>query len=65
MLKILDTVHEGYSEGKEHVRAIISVNDSSELVVEYGDKVFTEASFAIVLGTGDKYALTNGSWVEL
>ena len=64
MLKILDTVHEGYSDGKEHVRAVISVNAASELVTEVGDKVFTETSFALVNSTGDSYVLTNGAWVK-
>ena len=64
MLKILDEIHETFVGNKDHVRAVVSVNTASELVTEVGDKVFTEASFAIVLSTGDKYALTNGAWVK-
>lgn len=64
MLKVLDETIEVRKDNVNHVRAIISVNSADELVTETGTRKFTEASFALVLSTGDTYAMTNGSWVK-
>lgn len=64
MLTILDYKVLKVMDEKKHIRAVISVNSASELVTEYKNYKFTEASFALELSTGDTYALTNGSWVK-
>lgn len=65
MLKILEFVEELNSDTKKkHIRALISVSSASELATETADYVFTEASIAWDISTGDIYGLTNGSWVK-
>lgn len=65
MLKILESVKELSSDTeKEHIRALISVSSSSDLATETEDYVFTEASIAWNISTGEIYGLTGGSWVE-
>lgn len=64
-MKILEYIEEITADAeKKHIRALISVDSSSELVTETADYVFTTASIAWDISTGKIYGLTGGSWVE-
>lgn len=65
MLKILNMVKEVNADTtKEHIRAEISVSNSSELVTEVDNYVFEEGSIGWDISEGDFYGLTGGSWVK-
>lgn len=65
MLKVLEFVEEASTDTeKKHIRAMISVSSSSELVAETENYVFSDASLAWDISTGKIYGLSEGSWVE-
>lgn len=64
MLKILSFVEELHSDEKKHVRAEISVSDSSELATEAHGYIFEDASIAWDITNGDFYGLVDGNWVK-
>lgn len=64
MVKIRSFVPEFSMDGKKHGVAEISVSDSSELVTELGEYVFTEGTIAWDIENGDFYGLKGSEWVK-
>lgn len=62
MLKVIKRVAEGVKDGKLHAVCQISVKETSELVTETSDTVFTDGSIAWCITTGAFYGLSGGTW---